>query len=561
VNYDVVVSGGGPVGLMLACELRLHGARVLVIERLSEPDPTVKAGSITVPTAEAFDRRGLLPAIAEEHERTLQLMSAFRRGQTPVSAPDSATGAPRRTIAGHFAGLWGLDADRLDRRDPELAVGAAAAVTMVSQQGVERVLTDWATEQGVKIRRGCTLTGFTDTGAGVIVDMGDEQVDAHWLVGCDGGRSTVRKLAGFAFPGTEPTITGHQAIVGIADPEKLPTGWNRTPVGMLVHGPVPGRILTVEYDSPLPERDTPVTRQEVQTSLRHVSGTDVTLTGMTSATRFTDHARQASTYRMGRVLLAGDAAHVHSPFGGQGLNLGIGDAINLGWKLAATISGSAPTGLLDTYTAERHPVGAWVLDWTRAQVALMRPDPHTGALRDIVADVMATLDGNAYFIKKISGVGLRYDLGGGDDIVGRRAPESNSPMAPAWPTTFTEEAVCSSTSPARTCSAMCSAAGRTESGSSLPPARPGPTLPDCWYARTAMSLGRPATTWAWTSCGRPWRVGSARLLGPERRAPRLTEVGASRPSGAATAALTGRRSETVQNGDRCAHCGWRVDPG
>jgi hypothetical protein len=160
----------------------------------------------------------------------------------------------------------------------------------------------------------------------------------------------------------------------------------------------------------------------LQTSLTNVSGTNVSIRGVMSATRFTDNARQAATYRNGRVLLAGDAAHVHSPFGGQGLNLGIGDAVNLGWKLAATIHGTAPDSLLDTYTTERHPVGAWVLDWTRAQVALMRPDPHTGALRDIVTDLMMSDDGNTYFIKKISGVSVRYDLGASDDIVGKRAP-------------------------------------------------------------------------------------------------------------------------------------------
>lgn len=191
---------------------------------------------------------------------------------------------------------------------------------------------------------------------------------------------------------------------------------------MIVHGPVPGRILTVEYDGAPLDRDAPVTLEELQASLRNVSGTDVTIRGVSSATRFTDNARQATTYRLGRVLLAGDAAHVHSPFGGQGLNLGIGDAVNLGWKLAATIRGAAPEGLLDTYTTERHPVGGWVLAWTRAQVALMRPDAHTGALRDIVADLMGTGDGNTYFIKKISGVGTRYDLGSDQDLVGKRAP-------------------------------------------------------------------------------------------------------------------------------------------
>ena len=165
----------------------------------------------------------------------------------------------------------------------------------------------------------------------------------------------MRKLAGFDFPGTDPEITGYNAMVSIADPEKLSPGWNRTAKGTYVNGPVPGRILTVEFDGPPADREAPITVETLQQSLRNVSETDVTITAIHSATRWTDNARQASTYRQGRVLLAGDAAHVHSPFGGQGLNLGIGDAVNLGWKLAATIKGWAPESLLDTYTTERHP--------------------------------------------------------------------------------------------------------------------------------------------------------------------------------------------------------------
>jgi 2-polyprenyl-6-methoxyphenol hydroxylase-like FAD-dependent oxidoreductase len=414
MDVDVVVAGAGPVGLMLAGELRVRGVSVLVVERLTEPSDTIKAGSINVPTAEACDRRGLLDALAEVHAYVVGQMSGFT-GQ--------AGGAPRR-LAGHFAGLWGLDVDRLDPTDPDFQAGPAAEVTLVPQQVMERILGDWATELGAEIRRGVELTGLTADESGVTVALAPSgTVRAGWLVGCDGGRSTVRKLAGFDFPGTDPVITGHQAMVELADPEKLPKGWHRTPVGMLVHGPVSGRILTVDFAGPPADRDAPVTLAELQAGLRHVSGTDVTITAVHSATRFTDNARQAGTYRRGRVLLAGDAAHVHSPFGGQGLNLGIGDAVNLGWKLAGTVQGWAPADLLDTYTAERHPVGAWVLDWTRAQVALMRPDAHTGALRDVVADLMATGEGNAYFIRKISGGDRHYDLGGGHPLVGRRAPE------------------------------------------------------------------------------------------------------------------------------------------
>ncbi|GAA3076849.1 hypothetical protein GCM10020000_72910 [Streptomyces olivoverticillatus] len=205
--------------------------------------------------------------------------------------------------------------------------------------------------------------------------------------------------------------------------DALGLGWQTTDTGIYAHGPFPGRILTVEFDGPPENRDAPVTAAELETSLRNVSGADVKVTKVKSATRFTDNARQAATYRKGRILLAGDAAHVHSPFGGQGLNLGIGDAMNLGWKLAATVRGSAPEGLLDTYTAERHPIGAWVLEWTRAQVALMRPEPHARALRAVVGDLTETVTGTTYFVKKISGVLHHYDLPGGHPLTGRSAPD------------------------------------------------------------------------------------------------------------------------------------------
>jgi 2-polyprenyl-6-methoxyphenol hydroxylase-like FAD-dependent oxidoreductase len=233
----------------------------------------------------------------------------------------------------------------------------------------------------------------------------------------------VRKLAGFSFPGTDPEITGYSAMVEVADPEKLSAGWKRTSKGTYVNGPVPGRILTVEFDGPPADREAPITLDVLQRSLRNVSETDVTITAVHAATRWTDNARQAATYRMGRVLLAGDAAHVHSPFGGQGLNLGIGDAMNLGWKLAATVKGWAPEGLLDTYTAERHPIGAWALEWTRAQVALMRPRRHELALTAVVEDLIRTREGATYFAKKISGVWQRYQLPGDHTLIGRSAPD------------------------------------------------------------------------------------------------------------------------------------------
>ncbi|HEV7978235.1 FAD-dependent monooxygenase [Amycolatopsis sp.] len=421
MDYEAMISGGGPVGLMLACELGLRGVSTLVVERLAEPDLTIKAGSITLPAAEALSRRGFAPALAEVRQRTF----AQFLGGKPMPEPAELAALQQRMkkIGGHFAGLFKLDPTRLDPADPDLRINENAAITLVPQQELERILAGRAAELGIEVLRGVEVIGFEQDETGVVVELPDRQLQVGYLIGCDGGRSTVRKLAGIEFPGTDATITGHQALVKLDDPGKLPRGWNRTPVGMLVAGPMPERILTVEFDGPPVDRDAPITTEELQTSLRHVSGTDVTIEEVYSATRFTDNARQATTYRHGRVLLAGDAAHVHSPFGGQGLNLGLGDAVNLGWKLAATLRGWAPEGLLDTYTAERHPIGARVLEVTRAQVALMRPDPLTSALRDVVSELMDTGDGNEYFIKMIAGMEQRYRLEGSHSLVGKRTPD------------------------------------------------------------------------------------------------------------------------------------------
>lgn len=227
---------------------------------------------------------------------------------------------------------------------------------------------------------------------------------AALVVGCDGGRSTVRRLAGFTFDGTPATITGRQALVEIADPNPLQRGWHRTGHGMVVFGPDPRRVLTVEFDGPPADRESPLDRAEIEASLRRVSGTDVTVTSLLTGTRWTDNTCRAAGYRRGRVLLAGDAAHVHPPFGGQGLDLGFQDAANLGWKLAATVAGHAPDGLLDTYDDERAPVAAGVLENTRAQVALMRPDPQTAALRDLFADLLGYDDANAHVSSMMFGV-------------------------------------------------------------------------------------------------------------------------------------------------------------
>ncbi|WP_371616976.1 FAD-dependent oxidoreductase [Streptomyces sp. NBC_00454] len=435
-DFDVVVAGGGPVGLMLACELRLGGASVVVVERRTEVDRTIKAGSVNTATAEAFYRRGMLPELAEVQQRSIERSQAFVR-ELQAAQPNAQPPRPASKFIGHFGGIM-LNPELLDAADPDFAnAGPAGGVSLVPQQEIERLLTERARKLGVELRTGTELTGFDEDpdGGGIEVrtapvdradDAPDQCIRARWLVGCDGGRSTVRKLAGFAFPGTDPQITGRQALVEMTGSEALRPGWNHTDTGTYVHGPMPGRILTVEFDGPPADREAPVTAAELQGGLRHVSGAQVTITGVRTATRFTDNARQAADYRAGRVLLAGDAAHVHSPFGGQGLNLGIGDAMNLGWKLAAVVRGRAPEALLDSYTAERHPAGARVLEWrTRAQIALMRPEPQARALRGVVEELTGSVAGTTYFAKQLAGVAQRYDLGlpGAHPLTGRSAPD------------------------------------------------------------------------------------------------------------------------------------------
>jgi 2-polyprenyl-6-methoxyphenol hydroxylase-like FAD-dependent oxidoreductase len=414
MSYDVIISGAGPTGLMLACELRLHGVSVLVLERLAEPDLTIKAGAVNTPSAVAFYRRGLLPRLAAIQEQNMAKFRSFMKDRAPAKLP------PR--FAGHFAGLP-LFGDKLDESDPDFAGhGPADKIGFVMQQDLEAVLAERAAELGVEIRRGVEVTGF-ETGENLTVHTNGDTFTGDWLVGADGGRSVVRKQAGFEFPGTPPEITGRQFVAEMEGAEALNRGWTTTPTGIYASGPMPGRVLTVEFDGPPADRDTPITKEELEKSVRTVSGVDVRIKAVLSATRFTDNARQATTYRLGRVLLAGDAAHVHSPFGGQGLNLGIGDAVNLGWKLAGVVRNRLPEDVLDTYTTERHPIGAWVLDWTRAQITIMRTDAHARALRKIIADLIDTTTGTTYFAKKISGVWQGYDLPGDHPWVGRSAPD------------------------------------------------------------------------------------------------------------------------------------------
>ncbi len=414
--YDVVIAGAGPVGLFLACELRLAGVSVLVLEQAEDPRSPLKRlpfgmRGLSVPTIDAFDRRGLLNDIAAP------------QGGSGGSASAGAhwMQQPRRP-GGHFAGIQFYD-DKIDRSQWSYRLpGSAGPHLVVEMESLESALAARAGAMGVEIRRGLGVESLDPSGNGVAIRAGAETFRGRWLVGCDGGRSTVRKAAGFAFAGTEPEFTGYSVDVELADPDQLSPGRHYTPSGMYTYAR-PGTIAMVAFDGGAFHRSQAITLDHVQAVLRQVSGTEVTVTALKLATTWTDRAYQATAYRRGRVLLAGDAAHVHSPLGGQGLNLGLGDAMNLGWKLAATIRGDAPAGLLDSYETERHPVGAQVLDWSRAQVALMRPAKSSRALAAIIRDLIATSDGATYFAERVWGVLLRYDLGGSHPLVGRSAPD------------------------------------------------------------------------------------------------------------------------------------------
>jgi len=428
VTYDVVIAGAGPVGLFLACELRLDGLSVLVLEQAEDPSSPLKGPpfglrGLSAPSLEAFYRRGLLDDIHGMSATSPLIETFYRRGQQgDIAAPHWAQAQQSRRPAGHFAGIQffhdDIDASKWSWRLPSPA-GPRMAVYMES---LESVLAARADMMGVKIRRGFAVDGFDQSDEGVIVRAGSETFHGCWLIGCDGGRSAVRRIAGFEFVGTDPEFTGYSVEVEIADPDQLQPGLHYAPDGIYSYAR-PGTIAMADFDSGTFHRTQPITLEHVQGVLRRVSGIDVTLTALKLATTWTDRACQATAYRRGRVLLAGDAAHIHSPLGGQGLNLGLGDAMNLGWKLAATIRGDAPTGLLDSYFVERHPVGAAVLDWSRAQVAIMRPSRSSRALEAIVRDLIATRDGATYFAERVWAISLRYDLGGSHSLVGRSVPD------------------------------------------------------------------------------------------------------------------------------------------
>ncbi len=412
--YDVVIAGAGPVGLFLACELRLAGISVLVLEQADAPHAALKQlpfglRGLSAPTIEAFYRRDMLDELMTRAEGIGNSNAAHWAKQ-------------QRRPAGHFAGIQFyhdmIDASQWPYRLP----GPAGTSLPTTMEQVETLLATHALESGVEIRRGLGVESVEQSNDAVTVRAGGQTFRAHWLVGCDGGRSLVRKAAGFDFAGTEPEFTGYSVEVELADPDALRPGRHYTPAGMYTFMP-PATIALVDFDGGAFHRTDPLTPDHVQAVLRHVAGTNVIVTALKLAATWTDRAYQATTYRNKRVLLAGDAAHVHSPLGGQGLNLGLGDAMNLGWKLAATIRGDAPADLLDSYARERHPVGSQILDWSRAQVAVMRPSPSSRALEAIIRELIETRDGATYFAERVWGVSLRYDLGGGHPLVGRSAPD------------------------------------------------------------------------------------------------------------------------------------------
>jgi 2-polyprenyl-6-methoxyphenol hydroxylase-like FAD-dependent oxidoreductase len=391
---DVIVAGGGPTGMMLAAELRLHGVHVLVLERETERTRQAGALGLHVRSIEVMDQRGLL-------ERFLPL--------------------GRRYPVGGFAGIMKPPPDRLDTAHPY--------VLGIPQSTTERLLTEHATELGVEIRRGTAVVGLSQDDDGVTVELTDgTRVRARYLVGCDGGRSTVRRLLGVGFPGEPAQVEWLLAEVEVAvPPEELAAvvteartrhlGFGAGPIGDGLY-----RVV-VPAEGVIGDRTVPPTLEDLRHRLQVFAGTDFGVHSPRWISRFGDATRLAERYRAGRVLLAGDAAHIHPPTGGQGLNLGIQDAFNLGWKLAAEIRGWAPAGLLDSYHTERHPVAADVLSISRAQTELLPLDPGRQAVRRLLSELMDLEDVNRFMVERITAIGVRYDVGeghGGHELLGRR---------------------------------------------------------------------------------------------------------------------------------------------
>jgi len=398
-KHSVVIAGGGPTGLMLAGELALAGVDVAVVERRPNQELSgARALGISSRTIEVLDQRGI---------------------------------ADRFLSAGQTAQVTGFAVTRLDISDFPTRHNYGLALR---QKYIERILADWVNELEVPILYGRELTGFVQHDAGVDVTLADGQsLRAQYLVGCDGGRSLIRKTAGIDFPGWDPTTSSILAEVEMT--EKPPYGVHRSVAGIYAFGrsefEIKGSEIIYKDVGPIGVMVTePNTNSTAEPTLRDLKelliaacGTDYGVHSPTWISRFTDMTRQAAKYRSGRVLLAGDAAHVHSPIGGQGLSAGVQDAVNLGWKLAQVIRGTSPDSLLDTYHAERHPVGARILKITMAQVALHREDERTFAARDIVGELLKMEEPRKHIAGMMSGLDIRYDLGEGHPLLGRRMPD------------------------------------------------------------------------------------------------------------------------------------------
>ncbi|MFK0171017.1 FAD-dependent monooxygenase [Streptomyces sp. NPDC090306] len=394
-DVDVVVVGAGPTGLTLAGELRLGGARVTVVERLAAPTGQSRGLGFTARAMEVFDQRGLLPR--------------FGRGPVPPVSP-----------VGHFGGV---------RFDYTVLEGAHFGARDIPQSETEAVLEQWATELGAEVRRDRELVSLTadDTVVEAVLrtPTGTERLRAAYLVGCDGGRSTVRELAGFGFPGTPATRVMYLADVVGRSLRPRPLG-ERLPNGMVMAAPLRegvDRIIVCPHGSPSDARAEQATFPEVAAAWRHITGEDIGDARATWVSSFTDATRQADSYRRGRVLLAGDAAHIHLPAGGQGLSTGVQDAVNLGWKLAAAVRQTAPETLLDTYDGERRPVGARLLMNTRAQGQIFLGGAEADPLRDLLAELIEYDDVRRHLAGVVSGLDVHYPIGTGHHpLLGRRLP-------------------------------------------------------------------------------------------------------------------------------------------
>jgi bifunctional hydroxylase/dehydrase len=390
MDVPVIVVGAGPSGLMLAGELVLGGVDVVVVDRLEKPSGESRGLGFTPRTMEVFDQRGLLP----------------RFGEIVTSS------------YGHFGGIP-VDFGVLD--------GAHFSVKDVPQHRTEAILTDWLADHGVRVRRSCELVGLAASDEGVTVELwepdGLRRLRSAYLVGCDGGRSTVRKLAGFDFPGTDSTLEMFLADVTDCEIRPRPIG-ESVPGGMAMSVTMDGgvhRIIVCELGTPPKERTGPPGFDEVAAAWQRLTGQDISAGTALWTSAFGNAARQVTEYRRGRVILAGDAAHVHLPAGGQGMNTGIQDSVNLGWKLAAVARGSAPPDLLETYHAERHPVGARVLTNTQAQGLLYLSGSEMQPLRDVLTELIAYDDVSRHLAGMVSGLDIRYDIGPGDHpLLGRR---------------------------------------------------------------------------------------------------------------------------------------------